>query len=368
MFLHGDGNSNLLYRNSLLSSNNDNDKRLLEYIKSSKPTKCIINPPYENSLSFKFTKQAIDYLEPNGKLIIIMPSNTLMKNLDNTEKLLKNAELDFILEMPDNLFKEQDRTISTSIFGFTKKPHDKEKEVLFSMLKDDGFVSVQHKGKVDKHNKWKPIESEIINTIKNSKEIKGLSFKKNIFDEQNKLDFSKSVKINENYIKISELFYLEKGALASESNNPNGTVDFVTAGKSWKTHDVSTHNCEALVYATSASGSLGRSHYVNGSFIASNLCLVLTEKNNDKYPINLEFYNYYFNTLKEDFINQLSSGASKKVFRKRDFENYYINYIDLKTQNKILTELRTNEEKLEEIEKEKKNLIDSSKSIITDLE
>ena len=80
MFLHGDGRTNLIYRSSLLE-NNETDKKVLNYIHSLKPTKCIINPPYENNGAFDFTWQAIDFLENNGKLIIIMPSNTLEKNL-----------------------------------------------------------------------------------------------------------------------------------------------------------------------------------------------------------------------------------------------------------------------------------------------
>ena len=40
----------------------------------------MINPPYENNNSIKFVKQALDYLENNGKLIIIMPTPTLTRN------------------------------------------------------------------------------------------------------------------------------------------------------------------------------------------------------------------------------------------------------------------------------------------------
>lgn len=57
MFLHGDGRSNLLYRSSLLNDkkqalaskdySNKNDEILLNYIKEKRPTKCVINPPYE---------------------------------------------------------------------------------------------------------------------------------------------------------------------------------------------------------------------------------------------------------------------------------------------------------------------------------
>lgn len=110
MFLHGDGRSNLLYRSSLLNDkkqalaskdySNKNDEILLNYIKEKRPTKCVINPPYEKDSSVKFVRQALEYLEPNGKLIIIMPSPTLTKHQEDeiTEKVLSVARLDFVIK------------------------------------------------------------------------------------------------------------------------------------------------------------------------------------------------------------------------------------------------------------------------------
>lgn len=190
MFLHGDGRSNMLYRDSLLKTNkkqkfiNQKDEDLYKWIKKQKPTKCIINPPYEKNKPIKFAQQAIDYLEPNGKLIIIMPSPTLTKNqigkesISLTKKLLKSARLDYVIKMPLQIFSEQGRTVNTSIFGFTKTPHEKDDEVLFYNLKEDGLISVQHKGRIDKYNKWNDYENQILSAVKNSKEIDRISKKK----------------------------------------------------------------------------------------------------------------------------------------------------------------------------------------------
>ena len=129
MFLHGDGRTNLLYRSSLLDETqggivNNSDKELLEYIRSMKPTRVIINPPYENNNPIKFTIQALNYLEPGGKLVIIMPTPTLTHNQGGlTEKVLSMAKLEYVIKMPNKLFSEQKRTVNTSIFGFTKTPH-----------------------------------------------------------------------------------------------------------------------------------------------------------------------------------------------------------------------------------------------------
>lgn len=83
-----------------------------------------------------------------------MPSSTLIFNQEGlTEEILKRARLNFVIRMPNNLFSEQQRKVSTSIFGFTKVPHNPRDEVLFYHLRDDGFESIPRKGKFDKHNR-----------------------------------------------------------------------------------------------------------------------------------------------------------------------------------------------------------------------
>lgn len=86
------------------------------------------------------------------------------------------------------------------------------------------------------------------------------------------------------------------------------------------------------VDAVSAAGSLGRSHYVNGKFIASNLCLVLTSKHDPKYPIDLEFYNCYFASIKKQIVSDLADGTSKLTISPDMFKDYYIDYIPYEEQ------------------------------------
>lgn len=340
MFLHGDGRTNLLFRSSLLDDKNENiinnkDKDLLNYINTLKPTKCIINPPYENNNSIHFTIQALKYLQPNGKLIIIMPTPTLIQNQNGlTEEVLKIAKLDFVMRMPYNLFAEQKRTVNTSIFGFTKTPHNKTDEVIYYNLEDDGFVSIQHKGRVDKFNKWSELKETITDSLFNSKEIKGICEKKKIYKDDilNCAGVQKNMSSKTKLLKVDDLFDIEDGSLASD-NSEEGEFDFITGAEEWKKHSEYTHEKEALIYVVSAGGSLGRSHYVNGKFVASNLCLILTPKNNDKYPLNLQFYNTYFNNLRKKIVSDLADGTSKLTIGKPNFKQYYIDYIPIDKQN-----------------------------------
>ena len=359
MFLHGDGRTNLLFRSSLLDDKNENiinnkDKDLLNYINSLKPTKCIINPPYETNSSIKFTLQALKYLEPNGKLIIIMPTPTLTQNQNSfTAEVLKVAKLDFVIRMPYNLFSEQKRTVNTSVFGFTKTPHNNNDEVLFYNLEDDGFVSIQHKGRVDKFNKWEDVKNNIVDSIFNLKEQKGISEKKKIYKDDilNCAGIQKNISLNSTLLKIDDLFNIEDGTLASD-NSEEGEFDFITGAEEWKKHSEYKYEKEAIVYVVSAGGSLGRSHYVNGKFIASNLCIVLTPKNQEKYPINLQFYNTYLNNLRKKIVSDLADGTSKLTIGKTLFKQYYIDYIEKDIQDEFVKNHITKyKEKVNELKK-----------------
>jgi hypothetical protein len=359
MFLHGDGRTNLLFRSSLVNDVNQNiinnkDKDLFNYIKSLKPTKCIINPPYEKNNSIKFTIQALQYLESNGKLIIIMPTPTLTQNQNGlTEELLKIAKLDFIIRMPYKLFSEQKRTVNTSVFGFTKTPHNKTDEVLYYNLEDDGFISIQHKGRVDKNNQWEGIRENITDSVFNLKEIEDVSEKKRIYkdDVLNSTGIQKNVSQNSKLMLIGDLFKIEKGTLASD-NSEDGEFDFITGAEEWKTHTEYKYDKEAIVYVVSAGGSLGRSHYANGKFIASNLCIVLTPKKPKEFPINLQFYSTYFNNIRKKVVSDLADGTSKLTINETIFKKYYVDYIPIVIQDEFVeNHVKKYEEKLVELKK-----------------
>ena len=372
MFLHGDGRSNMIHRSSLLDVDNlveDDGKDLLAYIHSLKPRKCIINPPYENNGAFEFVWSAIDYLETDGQLIVIMPSITLEQNQDidsrkgllkSTEKLLKKASLNFVIKMPSTLFREQGRTIQTSIFGFTKRPHDHNKNVLFYDLKDDGLVSVQHKGRVDTKNIWPIKEQEIFDCVLNEIEISGKSHKRKIF-VNDKLHLAENKKTQKGFLPIGEIFTVttDPKKIQSTKNVP-GKYPFITAALEWKTHnEASFKKTEALVYVVGAEGSLGNCHYINGDFTASSLCLVLTEKDKSRYPVNLKFYQLYFESIKQDIrkgLNGWKKGKSKQSISKQRFETFEIPYVDISVQNQVVAKAESIKKKIEDLDNQKQSL------------
>ena len=197
MFLHGDGRSNLLYRDSLINRDRTfavakADAKLRDYVKSLKPNKSVLNPPYEGDLPINFTISAINYLEEGGRLVIIVPNNMLTKasNAKAVQEILEHAQLDFVIDMPQQLFFEQGRGVKTSIFGFTKtsKGHRKDALVTFVDLEDDGHEVRYGAGRRDT-GRWSTIKAEVERAVCDHLESAGArSWRSAIFDDDGRFD------------------------------------------------------------------------------------------------------------------------------------------------------------------------------------
>lgn len=131
--------------------------------------------------------------------------------------------------------------------------------------------------------------------------------------------------------RIDKLFDFEKGTLQSSKCEP-GKYIFITASAEWKTHKDFSYDCEALVFAAAASGSLGRTHYVEGKFSASDLCFVLKPKDPENFPIDLKFYHIIFNELRSDIVRNTKAGTSKEAISLGNFAKYELPYFEIERQ------------------------------------
>lgn len=170
-------------------------------------------------------------------------------------------------------------------------------------------------------------------------------------------------------VPIKDIFNLEKGTLQS-SKALAGKYAFITAASEWKTNEIYTHDTEALIFAAAASGSLGRTHYVNGKFITSDLCFILTPKNPKQYPVNLQYYYQLFNSLRKEIVAQTKKGTSKDAISKQRLEEYCIPYLDIAKQNQLAIkgkQLAIMKKAFEtEVIKQQKLIIDLKQSILQD--
>lgn len=146
---------------------------------------------------------------------------------------------------------------------------------------------------------------------------------------------------NSEFINMKDLFNIEKGSLQSSKCLP-GKYNFITAAEDWKTNITYDRECEALIYAVGAEGSLGRTHYVNGKFIASDLCFILTSKIDCNYKLYKEIFYVYKNRM----VSDLATGTSKKAINIKNFSNYLVPYSNIDIQNDLFSMI----ERINEIE------------------
>lgn len=165
-----------------------------------------------------------------------------------------------------------------------------------------------------------------------------------------------------NLVKIKDLFHFEKGTLQSTKATP-GEFDFITAAADWKTHNEFTHEGEALIFAAAASGSLGRTHYVNGKFISSDLCFIITPKDPEKYPIDLNFYHLIFNAFKDEIVRNTKAGTSKEAIGLTVFGNYKLPYFDIIKQQAIKETFLSAQDLSQSLDKELSNQLELIKNI-----
>jgi type I restriction enzyme M protein len=179
MILHGDGKSNIFQGDCFKS---------VEVVRQRfKPTAALLNPPYKSHKDdpeeLAFALNALEMLEKNGKCVIILPmSCALAQKGDEAElkrKLLERHTLEAVLSLPNELFHNSKVGVVTCIMVFSAhKPHPTDKKTWFGYWKEDGFIKVKNRGRVDLHDKWKEIRKTWLSAYHNRDDVPGYSVKR----------------------------------------------------------------------------------------------------------------------------------------------------------------------------------------------
>lgn len=171
MILRGDGKANLR-----MGSCFDFKSEIILH----KPTIGMINPPYSqkgDGLSeLDFIECMLDYLEPNGIGIAIVPMSCAISNSRQKIRLLEKHTLEAVMTMPTELFYPVG--VNTCIMIFTAKvPHStSNRPTWFGMWKEDGFIKTKMNGRIPKTN-WQGTLDKWVSDYKNQVVIPGYSIK-----------------------------------------------------------------------------------------------------------------------------------------------------------------------------------------------
>lgn len=388
MYLHGFQNPKIHEYDSLTSEKRWDE--MFDVIMANPPfmtPKGGIDPHKKFAIQSKkaealFVDYIIEHLSIKGKAGIVIPEGILeniSKDFNAIRKSLVENGLYAVVSLPVGTFNPYSGTIKTSILFLDKSLKSKNDKILRIEIDNDGFDLGKNRKAISGSQLPKALNSiknfhKSLQTldnfkIKNKNEV--LFDKKNILDNEGYSLNIKSYVKNNNYshekiIEIGKLFNVEKGSLQS-TKNKEGEYTFITASEEWKTHFEFTHDCEAIIYAVGASGSLGRTHYIKGKFIASDLCLILTPKEEYKNKVNLRFYNNFFVFMREQLVKDLARGAAKKAINQRNFKRYKIPYLEYEEQTRIMNlveNLKNEINKEKEIIEEHQIVIDEKEKLI----
>ena len=180
MIVHGDGKTNIHLGDCF--SMVDDVKKDFE------PTVGLLNPPYkppekteeEVKDELEFVMNNLEMLEPNGTCVAILPISCATAQtgqvLELKKALLQKHTLEAVMSMPEQLFYDSNAGVITCIMVFTgHAPHASGKKTWFASWKDDNFVIVKNRGRIDKFNKWEQTRREWVKTFRNREIVKGYS-------------------------------------------------------------------------------------------------------------------------------------------------------------------------------------------------
>ncbi|MCD7840658.1 MAG: SAM-dependent methyltransferase [Erysipelotrichaceae bacterium] len=176
MIIHLDGRTQLFFGDCF---------KEIETIKQQfKPTVGLLNPPYKTKSSdteeFEFILNNLEALEIGSTCIAIVPISCVIEKTDTAQRLKKdildNHTLEAVLSLPEDLFYNSNvNTVTCAIIITAKKPHPTGKKTWFAYCRDDGFVKIKNKGRIDANHTWDDIKNKWVNAYRNKAVIDNFS-------------------------------------------------------------------------------------------------------------------------------------------------------------------------------------------------
>jgi type I restriction-modification system DNA methylase subunit len=166
MILHGDGKSSIF----LGSCFEDADQI------ERKPTVGLLNPPYKSDAGdteeIEFILSNLQKLERNGRCVAIIPISCVLQDegagLALKQRLMKEHTIEAVMSMPEDLFHNSDVGVITCTIVVTAHvPHPKGKKTWLGYWRNDGFIKVKGKGRIDANNEWVGIRERWIDAFQN---------------------------------------------------------------------------------------------------------------------------------------------------------------------------------------------------------
>lgn len=311
-----------------------------------------------------FVDYIVEHLNVGGRAGVIVPDGIVANPQSmfvRLRKLLIENGLYAVVSLHNSVFLPY-AVAKTSILFIDRSLVNRRRKILFATVANDGYDLGQQRRPIESNDlpeialACREFRDEILRggaafvapSCAAAVELDDLAAGHDLFANRYVAAKGRS---NDGYRPIGSLFNIEKGCLQSSKNRP-GKYPFITAAETWSTHDHFTHDCEALVFAMAASGSLGRTHYVKGQFIASDLCFILTPKDEYRERLNLRFYHAYFNAIRAHVVKSMAKGGAKLSINKTDFAAFPIVFLPKSNQDALGAKILKEATRIESLKRE----------------
>ena len=184
MIIHRDGRTNIYW--------GDCFREIKDIKQKFKPTVGLLNPPYKTKASdieeFEFILNNLDALTPGGTCIAIIPISCVIEKSIIAENLRKRVlekhTLEAVLSMPEELFHNSKvNTVTCAVIITAHKPHPKGKKTWFAYCRDDGFIKVKNKGRIDANHTWDEIRERWVTAYRNREIINKFSLMQEVTEK-----------------------------------------------------------------------------------------------------------------------------------------------------------------------------------------
>lgn len=323
----------------------------------------------------------VDYIQSHlkisGKAGIVVPEGVLHNNYTSFKKLraqlIENNLLYAIVELPHGVFKPY-ASAKTHILLFDRSVAKSKDEILFLIIKNDGFTQTDARKPIGNNDLSKA--TEIIKKFKTGNlkiengEIETLLVNKKVITSDKKVSllgrrYKAIVEAEQSKFPVvrldKKLVRIEKGKSPTEQTEA-GEYNFVVTAKENKTADHFDFEgravCIPLVSSTGhGHASIRRLHYANGKFaLASIMCAIFSK---DENKLDSKYLYYILNAKKDSVLTPLMSGTSNVSMDKDDIYDIEIPLPDIKTQLKIVKDLDERQIRAEGLLKEVEKIEDS---------
>lgn len=176
MIIHRDGRTNIYW--------GDCFRETADVKQKFKPTVGLLNPPYKTRSAdieeLEFILNNLDALEAGGTCVAIIPISCVIEKTavaSNLKKrVLEKHTLEAVLSMPEELFHNSKvNTVTCAVVITAHKPHPKGKKTWFAYCRDDGFIKIKNKGRIDANHTWDDIREKWVTAYRNREVIDGFS-------------------------------------------------------------------------------------------------------------------------------------------------------------------------------------------------